>query len=750
MVMPKNFIVFFSLLLFFQINLTAVFSAQEDVVGAKGPGPVAKIIVPYNNSLVRGDVPIWGLAYGKDFKEYVLEYGYGKNPRRWITIKRGNNEIKDISQLSSVNFEMVKTVKGNLGVWHTGLNEYRYANYTRGLKMGDYTLRLTVFTHHRKVSSKIMVSVGRVALNCMDNVIRSEDGEAELLIPALSLSRPVGLFFIDSLKRIPRWVRRNKEIKLLSKLYRIKPAGESFLQPITLKLYMNKGSLSHEENLAIWVFNPNSSKWEALDSFLIKEDNAVEARISSLMKDFAVYGIFKSMHRKQHKKKLYKEANKRFLYTPILCFNNFEQNIGEWRNKLIVPNIGLQIIKDKDSDNHYLKILNISDAISFSCVAYRKSFDVRTYKYLDFDYNISNDVKVDIFLRVGDKWLDVAFTDNRNTYWDVNIKQADYNIKTLKDGNWHHIRLNLYNLIKGKIDNFYYIDEIMFADLDAIGFKKLQFGRGHRGKYFLIDNFKISSDQYFWRIGGEYLNNTDHHIGNKYITKITTSDKNINIKFNVPEMFTKLAYHLQIKFRTPIDNKKRIEFFYNDSFREVDLSSSYCIDLILNGLKKGENSIIIKNIIGLLSKLEYVALYPIKIGTWEADSYYLKSRLHYKPYLFIDEIVLDEEEAKDIYSFPEDFDIFFYLQDTDSDFLLSILPACKNSSPLLYSLSNNISVFLNNILLQERVSGNQESNGSISFVIPKAYIKKGINRLRFKNLSHVPVLLDNIRLTKIN
>ena len=35
---------------------------------------------------MRADVPVFGLAYGSDFKRYVLEFGQGSNPTEWHPI----------------------------------------------------------------------------------------------------------------------------------------------------------------------------------------------------------------------------------------------------------------------------------------------------------------------------------------------------------------------------------------------------------------------------------------------------------------------------------------------------------------------------------------------------------------------------------------------------------------------------------------------------------------------------------------
>ena len=66
------------------LGVDAVCVAQEPPPDRGGP--VAKISLPWHQSLVRADVPVFGLAYGPDFKRYVLEFGQGSNPTEWHPI----------------------------------------------------------------------------------------------------------------------------------------------------------------------------------------------------------------------------------------------------------------------------------------------------------------------------------------------------------------------------------------------------------------------------------------------------------------------------------------------------------------------------------------------------------------------------------------------------------------------------------------------------------------------------------------
>lgn len=77
-------------------------------------GLVARIQVPYEDSRVRGNVPVFGLACGKNFKEYRVEYGYGKNPDKWTVIYSSAMPQDEKVPSAERKFGEGKTVHGNL------------------------------------------------------------------------------------------------------------------------------------------------------------------------------------------------------------------------------------------------------------------------------------------------------------------------------------------------------------------------------------------------------------------------------------------------------------------------------------------------------------------------------------------------------------------------------------------------------------------------------------------------------------
>lgn len=99
-------------------------------------GKLAKIDFPYKSAVVAGDVAIIGTAAGTTFSGYNLEYGEGKVPVTWISIRSS----------------AIPIANDTLAVWHTaGLN-------------GMYSLRLTVGSDNVYTVSTFVINTPQVKI----------------------------------------------------------------------------------------------------------------------------------------------------------------------------------------------------------------------------------------------------------------------------------------------------------------------------------------------------------------------------------------------------------------------------------------------------------------------------------------------------------------------------------------------------------------------------------------------------------
>ena len=119
---------------------------QKTETGHGDAGISAGISFPYDNSLLRANVPIFGIADAKEFASYRLEFGEGENPEEWILIKESRQpQPNDPWAEGRVKWNKNWGAEdGNLGLWRTGLTEYGYGQAQKHDLLGSYTLRLTV------------------------------------------------------------------------------------------------------------------------------------------------------------------------------------------------------------------------------------------------------------------------------------------------------------------------------------------------------------------------------------------------------------------------------------------------------------------------------------------------------------------------------------------------------------------------------------------------------------------------------
>lgn len=435
----------------------------------------AKIAVPVAYSLVRGDVPVYGIACGRDFEKYWLDYGVGENPQAWENIVVSNVSQENFQNISRVDFSLDKTIPGNLGMWDTGLDEYQYGQHQSGLHMGTYTLRLIVRDKKGNIKQdRVLVEVGRVALNAFASELHSDDGNSALAIQEHSLCEPAKIFSLKALSsekiKIPEGFKR------ISSVYEINPPGEQFLQPCRLTVKYDRNYVVNVENLGIFVFDTDLKEWRLLETYRKGTEDFLETDISVLPGKFALYTILESSGASNA------DRGKAAIVT--------RSSAGFWTSKYDTAGVLLERDSRKSKNGKYcLKVTNLREGGNFA-IARRAQFDVSVYPLIRFDYKIPKDVKINMQVKVDKKWYDIMITDDEKVYWDINMEKIGAVEGIIADNRWHTAEINLYKMFKDRVDTFV-VDEIVFADWDSTGFKKLEMGHNKKGAVYWLDNFTL-------------------------------------------------------------------------------------------------------------------------------------------------------------------------------------------------------------------------------------------------------------------
>ncbi len=251
---------------------------------------IAKISVPYEDSLVKGWVPVFGLACGKDFKQYILEYGEGKEPAAWMPIITSSSP-QSVDVVPDRLISGDTTIFGNLATWETGLSNYIYGKWSVDLS-GTYTLRLTTANNSgRQEINTVTVEVARVIPNIYGGTAISPDGKIILTVPEQALPDDFEVISISAIDNTT--VTINSGYRLVGHIYEVEPPGEKFTKDVTLEMSYADTDLGglDETKLAIYAYNPLTFNWDYLTTNQDLINNRLTAVLREITEGYAYYAI---------------------------------------------------------------------------------------------------------------------------------------------------------------------------------------------------------------------------------------------------------------------------------------------------------------------------------------------------------------------------------------------------------------------------------------------------------------------------
>ncbi len=249
----------------------------------------AKIVTPVSGALVRGLVPIDGVASGSDFDHYQLDYGPGTSPTRWTGIRATVSGTAGVPDKGPVTLALLHTLSGNLGSLDTGLSDYFYyrSSGAQGLS-GLYTIRLRVFGRHGEVAQALAwIVVGRVATYVQDATIASPSGLASLAVPSMAIHDIAQVFAVlplTSTEPIPA------QLRPLSRVYALHPSGYVFSIPATLSMHISTTA----PGAAIYAWDAGTNRWQPLRTSVAgaKHGTTLSTPVARLNQAPALYAVF--------------------------------------------------------------------------------------------------------------------------------------------------------------------------------------------------------------------------------------------------------------------------------------------------------------------------------------------------------------------------------------------------------------------------------------------------------------------------
>lgn len=467
---------------------------------------IARIKTPWPNSLLRSDIPIYGIASGKDFSRYRVEYGEGMDPSKWYLIEESDKPQEKATDFKDISWMQGDLdLKGNLATWNTGLKNWIHLPWHPEEDPTDlngiYTLRLTVFGKDgQKAEDSIKVEVGRVIAQGLPGIAVSPDKRVTMRFPEQALTHPFRIYTILPLSTVGEdSPPLCKGCEVIGQVYRVREPGDRFIKDVSLEFSINVEDIKKlkAENIGIGRYDFEKNKWVLLETAYDRKSSVFKTNLQELPLTKAIYALILNPDEKlSHPALTPKEhlAALKPVRPGVLLENNFENELGTFKNRDRL--VGAVLSRDNKAtpDGSYcLKSINENFGGNFSFTIIDRPFDVREYGTMTFDYRIGQDVKIDFFLKVNGRWYNLRFTsdpvDYRNK--DVNIANLGAIQDVITDDKWHTASVDLRYLLRQQTKHTH-IEEIVMAQWNVSGYMKLEFGSNPRGAVFYIDNFKLN------------------------------------------------------------------------------------------------------------------------------------------------------------------------------------------------------------------------------------------------------------------
>jgi len=466
----------------------------------------AQIRVPWENCLLRADITIFGLACGKNFKSYWVEVGEGKNPSEWHLIESSTipQQTCDIGLAEMKLMQGDIDIRGNLATWNTGLKNWAHLPWHPPEDNTDlngiYTIRLVVEGKDGQiVEDRVTCEVGRVIAQCLPGVAISPDKRVIMHFSEQALTHPFRVYTILPLSYTGDETPKSPAgCSFIGPVYRMREPGDRFAKVVTLEISPTPAEIQdvNPEHIGICQYDVRNKKWEWQRTSRDERGTSYSTPLTELPTPRAIYALIfdPEIERSTPILDVLAKITAQPVHPGILIDCTFENDMGAFKERDRFVGATLTREKQPFPDRSYcLKLTNLNQSGNFSCTVFDKSFDVREYGTITFDYRISPGIKVDFYLKVNDRWYRLRFTGDEIDYRfrDVNIQDIGEIHGIIADNKWHTASVDLQYPLRRQTRHTR-VDEIIMADWNVGGYMKLEFGSNPRGATYYIDNFKLT------------------------------------------------------------------------------------------------------------------------------------------------------------------------------------------------------------------------------------------------------------------
>jgi len=468
-----------------------------------------KIVIPSTHDLIRSDVTIYGVAGGRNFMNYIVEYGKGTDPDRWYLIDQSDKPQNKFSP--SELPDLLKgdlDLRGNLATWNTGLKNWEHLPWHPASDTTDfngiYTIRLTVIgKNNQKVEDRVVCEVGRVIAQCIPGIACNEDQSVILRFPEQALTKPFRLYSIIPQNSTDFPVPSS--IQLVSDIYRIREDGDIFIKPVSLEMHLTDKMTSKLapatdlSQISIYSYDSLAKMWNAIPTRYISELKTYQAELTKLPYPKALFALIYdrsaqlSLKRDIDDQLSIKELENTVTDKKVLCLDDFSKDLSEWSARDGGSGASISVIPDGHAKNNpCIKVFPTNVHSDFACNIRTSPYSLAHYQMLSFNYKMESPVKLAMMFSVANRWYALGINGYNidSKYKDVNITYIGQISDIKSDGSWHHAEINLWNILNQYTRN-YEIDHVILANWKVNGFMNLDFGNNAVGSSIMFDDFSI-------------------------------------------------------------------------------------------------------------------------------------------------------------------------------------------------------------------------------------------------------------------
>ena len=470
-------------------------------IGIKPDEPLnGKLALPMPGDLLSAAVPIYGVAGGKDFKEFRVEYGLGSSPKEWHLIMRSDKPQLSFSTKDLPDRLMGYTGKqGNLATWNTGLKNWEHLPWHPASDPtdmnGTYTIRLIVIDKaNRRVEDRVVVQVGRAIAQCLAGIACNDTKDIILYFDEHSITSGFRVYAIGEIASPP------SSLPYASPVYKISEAGERFLKPVRMSIkasenHLQKLKASDRDKLSISCYT--GSNWISLPTFFDPLDSSYNTLITELPPQSAIFALLCDPG-----------LDKPALFEPkpvleiapnqgeILCRDDFGSGFSEWKAAEHPYGANLQIVESGRSiKNPALLISNVAPLGNFECTVRSTPFDAFYFNKMSFWYKIPPGINIDMMFKLEDRWYALGLSSSQadTRYKDVNITTLGQFPGLKTDNTWRFAEARLCDIFS-RCTASNIVQEIKLAGWKVNGYMNLDFAPHPVGASFLIEDFSIMRD----------------------------------------------------------------------------------------------------------------------------------------------------------------------------------------------------------------------------------------------------------------